>query len=233
MVKREHPHLRLTVTEDGLFSVAPHLRELQAYGYHYIVGAKLGNHVFLMDWVNSSNEVKAYSETDSAGVTHEFRYLNHVPLNDDNFDFEVNFFEYWEHGPNGKIQHFSWVTDFEITPDNIMQLMRGGRARWRIENETFNTLKNQGYYFNHNFGQGYKNLSTVFAHLMLLVFLVDQVQQYCCELVQQAQSAMGSKVRFWERMRVFFFGFLVPDWESMYLGMVNGLKPTELPINSS
>ena len=32
---------------------------------------------------------------------------------------------------------FSWVTDLAITADNAMEIMRCGRARWRIENETF------------------------------------------------------------------------------------------------
>jgi hypothetical protein len=35
---------------------------------------------------------------------------------------------------------FSLVTDLENTEDNVYDLMRAGRARWRIENETFNTL---------------------------------------------------------------------------------------------
>ena len=68
-----------------------------------------------------------------------------------------------------------------------MQLMRAGRARWKIENETFNTLKNQGYCFEHNFVHGKKNLSTVFAFLMMLAFLIDQIQQRCCKLFRQAQ----------------------------------------------
>jgi len=50
--------------------------------------------------------------------------------------------------------------------------MRGGWAWERIERETFNTLKNQGYNFEHNYGLG-KNLSMVFAMLMILAFLVD------------------------------------------------------------
>jgi len=37
----------------------------------------------------------------------------------------------------------------------VYRIMQGARARWRIENETFNTLKNQGYHFEHNFGHGY------------------------------------------------------------------------------
>ena len=74
-----------------------------------------------------------------------------------------------------------------------MTLMRGARARWKIENETFNTPKNQGYHFEHNFGHAYQHLSTVFAYLMLLAFLLDQVQQHCCGLFQQALAKEGYK----------------------------------------
>ncbi len=74
------------------------------------------------------------------------------------------------------------MTNLKVTDENVFEIMRGGRARWRIENETFNTLKNQGYHFEHNFGHGYKNLSVVFAMLMMLAFLVDQVQQIASQL---------------------------------------------------
>ena len=54
------------------------------------------------------------------------------------------FAEYWEIHPYGRVQHFSWITDLAVTPVTVMPLMRYGRVRWKIENETFNTLKNQG-----------------------------------------------------------------------------------------
>ena len=79
-----------------------------------------------------------------------------------------------------------------LTPDNVDVIMRGGRARWKIENETFNTLKNQGYHLEHNYGHGEQNLSVVFAMLMMLAFLVDQTQQLCCPVFQAAG-------RNWER----------------------------------
>ena len=87
--------------------------------------------------------------------------------------------EYWAIGDE-KVQHFSWVTDLRVSTRNVYALMRGGRARWKIENETFNTLKNQGYHFEHNYGHGEQNLSGVFATIMMLAFLVDQTQQLCC-----------------------------------------------------
>ena len=66
-----------------------------------------------------------------------------------------------------------------------MKIMRGGRARWKIENETFNTLKNLGYNFERNYGHGKNYLSTIFCMLMMLAFLIDQIQEICCPLFRR------------------------------------------------
>ena len=202
-VRREHPHLKLIVVEDGLASNGPHINLLKGLDLRFILGAKPGDHKFLFEWVNSAPSVEHQEFTDENDIRHEFRYLNGVPLNDTHFDLEVNFLEYWEKRPNGKKQRFSWVTDLPINEENAMQLMRAGRARWKIENETFNTLKNQGYCFEHNFGHGEKNLSTVFAFLMMLAFLIDQIQQRCCKLFRQAQMEARRSSYFWEKVRGF------------------------------
>jgi len=178
-LRREHPHLKLIVVEDALASNAPHIRHLQALDLRFILGAKQSDHTFLFDWVEATAQTTEVTLADEAGFRHRFRYLNGAPLNDANFELEVNFLEYWEYAPDATVTHFAWVTDILITDTNLMTLMRGARARWKIENETFNTLKNQGYQFEHNFGHGQQNLSVVFAMLMMLAFLVDQTQQLC------------------------------------------------------
>src|SRR5262249_36774479 len=48
-IHAEHPRLPLIVVEDGLASNAPHIRDLQALGMHFILGAKPGDHEFLYD----------------------------------------------------------------------------------------------------------------------------------------------------------------------------------------
>src|SRR5262249_20245738 len=109
-----------------------------------------------------AGRVTSYERHDRAArVVHRFRFVHDVPLNTSNRDVRVNFIEYWEVGEH-KVQHFSWVTDLRVSQRNVYHLMRGGRARWKIENETFNTLKNQGYHFEHNYGHGTQNLSVVF-----------------------------------------------------------------------
>jgi hypothetical protein len=104
--------------------------------------------------------------------------------------------------------------------------MRGGRARWRIENETFNTLKNQGYHFEHNFGHGYQHLSVVFAVLMMLAFLVDQVQQLCGPLFQAVRAKLGSKRRLWERMRALVYDYELDSMRQLFEALFYDLKKT-------
>src|SRR2546426_10220309 len=180
-LRQDHPHLQFIVTEDGLSSNAPHLETLHDYGCHYILGVKKGDHAYLFEHVRAAEQagrVTYYERHDrAAGIEHQFRFVNDMPLNESRSDVRVNFIEYWEVSEK-KVQHFSWVTDLRVTKDNIYKLMRGGRARWKIENETFNTLKNQGYNFDHNYGHGEQHLSVVLATLMMLAFLVDQKRQH-------------------------------------------------------
>jgi hypothetical protein len=116
------------------------------------------------------------------------------------------------------------VTDLRVTQRTVYPLMRGGRARWKIEHETFNTLKNQGDNFEHNDGHGQKNLSVVFAMLMMLAFLVDQTQQRCCTLFQAVWAKMGSKRMLWERMRSLFYEYRLASMRELLEALLYGGK---------
>ncbi len=230
-LRREHPHLKLIVIEDGLASNGPHIQLLTSLDMRFILGAKPKDHTFLFDWVENST-VQWHELTDEKGHHHRFKFINRVPLNDSHFDCEVNFLEYWETTPKGKVIHFTWVTDLELTPSTIYTIMRGARARWRIENETFNTLKNQGYHFEHNFGHGENHLATIMAYLMLLAFLIDQIQGLCCQLFKEAVTKAKSRSRFWEKLRAKFTDFLVGTWEDMYLSYLHPPKISLIPDTS-
>jgi len=64
---------------------------------------------------------------------------------------------------------------YKLAKKMLNFIARGGVTRWHIENETFNTLKSQGYHFEHNFDRWNKNLSTALEKLMMLAFLIDKV----------------------------------------------------------
>jgi len=224
--RKEHPFLQVVVVEDALSSNGPHIRELQKYGMHYILVVKPDGNKFLFEWLQEVDfEEVTIKEKETI---HQFRFYNGVPLNDSNLDIRVNFLEYWEINEDKKIRHWTWITDITITKNNVYKLMRAGRSRWKIENETFNTLKNQGYHFEHNFGHGYLNLTDVLAIIMMLAFLIDQAQAMCCRLFQTGKKRLISWISFWERFRSTFFEFLILSWEDFYEALAYGHKETIL-----
>jgi len=214
--KREHPHLKVIIIADGLASNAPYIRLLEVNQMKYMLGAKPGDHKFLFDFANASEETKDYEIVDDKGVLHQFRYINDVALNKSNPDVCVNFLEYMQTDSKGKETLFSWVTNIRINEGNVFALMKGGRARWKIENETFNTLKNLGYNFEHNYGHGKKYLSTILCLLMLLAFLIDQVQGIACSLFKAVKKRAAAYRNIWENIRVLVQFVPIPSWEWLY-----------------
>lgn len=233
-LRQDHPHLPLILVEDALSSNAPHIRELQKHDVRFILGVKEGDHAFLFHYVRqAAQEGRGTTlEFKEKGVLHRFRFLNQVPLNGSNQGLLVNFVEYWEI-TSEKTQHFSWVTDLTVSKWNVYHIMRGGRARWKIENETFNTLKNQGYHFEHNFGHGQNHLSVVFAMLMMLAFLVDQTQQLACRLFQAVLQKEGCRKRLWEHMRALFYTLEFSCMEDIWRALLYGYKITGFVICDS
>lgn len=226
-LRQDHPHLKLIVTEDSLSANAPHIETLQAQQLHYILGVKEGDHAFLFEHVRraeQAGQVSWYEQPEpGTELVHRFRFVNQVPLNASHPELRVNFLEYWE--LNGEqVQHFCWVTDLRVTTRSAYSIMRGGRARWKIENETFNTLKNQGYHFEHNYGHGQQNLSVVFALLMMLAFLVDQAQQLCCPLFRAVWAKLGSKRRLWEELRVMFAAYTLASMRELLEALFYGVQ---------
>jgi hypothetical protein len=232
-LRRDHPHLQFIVNEDALSSNAPHIQDLEEYNLHYILGVKEGDHKFLFQYVDNavaSGDVLELNitEQEHSHITNCFRIVYNVPLNKAHQNVRVTFVEYWEeNSKTDKMQHFTWVTDLAITEENVFEFMCGARARWKIENETFNTLKNQGYHFEHNYGLGKKHLSEVFVLLMMLGFLIDQILQLCCPLFQAAWKRYKTKRSLWEKVRSKFHEFQIETMEELYRSL---LEYNPIPI---
>lgn len=229
-IRREHPHLKLIAVQDALGATSSNLLEFKYADIRFIVGVKPDNHKDLFNLVNNT-ECRIYQHTTDDGKSHRYRYLNKVALN--RTGFEINFLEYWQTDKNGEVKHFSWVTDIEITDKNIYQLMKGGRSNWSIENHTFNTLKNQGYHFSHNFGHGYQHLCSVFGMLMMLAFFIDQVQEHCCYLFKNARKKFRTRIGLWQKMKSLFLGYGIANWEDLFNAIAYGYQEAELSPNTS
>ena len=209
--------MKLILTLDALFCNAPHINIINSIGYRFIITVKANNkHIF-----NQVNELEkdgkiTHIEMEDNGFLYRFRFVNGIQLNKSNKNILVNFIEVWETDKKGHVKHFAWITNFDITECNLLPVMRGGRARWKIENETFNTLKNQGYNFEHNYGHGNQFLANVFMMLMFLAFQIDQIHELSSDLFQTVLKVTGSRIALWDDVRSVFKFFHIDSWEKMY-----------------
>ncbi len=198
--RKDYPKLKTIIIEDGLASNAPHIKEIQFHNMNYIIGVKPGDHKYLF---NKFDEAKNCGKTgeviiEDGDILQKITYCNSLSLNASNQDVLVNFIELTEiNNKTNKIKRFTKITDLKITKYNASEIMRGGRARWKIENETFNTLKNQGYNFEHNFGHGHKHLSTNFAFLMMSAFMVDQILELANSKWIKARARFKTRKALW------------------------------------
>ena len=219
-IRKDHPQLGLIIVADGLFSKQPFIETVLNERMHYILIAKPADHVAMMDYIRASDELNEWHISDEKGRIHVYEWINDVPLNGNKNPVITHFFRYTilslDENGNEKIHYKnSWVTDLKITRMTIRTLVRAGRCKWKIENECFNTLKNQGYHIEHNYGHGEKNLCFNFYLLTLLAFFFHQIFELTDRLYQACREKFGSKTHMWETLRSYIKVLIFETWEML------------------
>jgi Transposase DDE domain len=204
-IRQAMPTDKLLIALDALYANAPLIRLLKEHQIAFVIGIKDGFPLVQADRLAAEGKLREVS-WEANGRLCAVRFANGLILNGQNQDLRVNFLEYIEVDPsNGKLLFVNtWITDLNIDRQNARELVAVARTRWKIENETFNTLKNQGYHLEHNYGHGKKHLATNFAILTFLAFLTDQIAQCLDTAFQKALAVCQSKRALWEKVRQVF-----------------------------
>lgn len=205
------------MVEDALYANGPHIERLLNANFDYIINVKPDSHKVLFSQIEGrkKREDLRTHQYRKAGILHEFEYANNVRLNNTS-DIRCNFLRYRKTNKKGKKTTFTWITNIKITKSRLPNLMKTARARWKIENETFNTLKNLGYHFGHNFGHGKEHLSTMFAYLMLLAFHIDQFIQSQCHTFIAIEQEIYAKIKLWESIKSIFHTTKCQSMDQIY-----------------
>lgn len=233
--RQEHPHLQAIATLDALYANAPVVEDLERALLPWIIRVKEDGNRYLFQQVQQRRVADDASVEDFAavgidGVHRRFCLIKDLPLNESNPHVRVDFMEVIEPLAGEGERRFTHILSprLELNRPRSERLMWGGRARWKVENETFNTLKNQGYHLEHNYGHGHQNLSVVLMTLMMLAFLVDQSCQLSCPLFAAAYQQCGSKRKLWEGMRELFHCFELCSMQEIYWALSQGHEKPRL-----
>ena len=222
-LRQEHPKLGLILGGDALFSKQPIIENVLSAGMHYLFVAKPSDHVYMNEYIDTARKcsgVKSITREDKKGKLYRYEWINDVPLSKRKDTIRVNYLQLTivsiDKNGDEKINFkSSWVTDLEIHSDNVEILASTGRCRWKVENECFNTLKNQGYHLEHNYGHGAEHLAFNIYLLTLVAFLFHQVFELTDRLYQACRQKLGSKVHLWETLRAYIKILVFDTWEAL------------------
>ena len=147
---------------------------------------------------------------------YHYSWICNLPIRDGDAALSVNFFDISIVNPKGKVTYrSSFITNLTPSVNNISELASCARARWKIENETFNVLKNNGYHLEHNFGHGQITLSAMLVTFNLLAFAMHNACDAVESLWQKARIARGPRNRLFIHLWTITSYHVFQTWNSL------------------
>lgn len=200
------PTVKHLLLLDGLFATGPVIRLALFYRMDFISVIKEGYVLVQAQRLEQNDDLKCKTWYRNKHLKCTSKWANGLILNGANQDIIVNYVEYEEIDTRtGKtVYSGKWISSLTIDETIIKEFVKTARTRWKIENQTFDTLKNHGYNLEHNYGHGKQFLSSVFALMMFLAFLVDQLTQTLDKTFQKARKEANTARDFWQKVRVLF-----------------------------
>lgn len=222
---------RYTMLGDDLYSNQPLCEAFLAAELNFILVCKPDSHIELyktVDFLAKNGLVEEFEERLWNGhhyEKHSYRFVNKVPLSQED-PLLVNWLEIiiTNESTGKEIYRNSFLTNHTLSVENVVPLAEDGRTRWKSENETNNTLKNQGYHFEHNFGHGEEHLAIFLATLNLLAFLLHTLLDLLDEEYQLLRKELVTRVDFFNDLRALLRYMVFDSWEDLMLFMLRGLE---------
>ena len=133
--------------DDDLYAHQSLCEAILVSGGHFLFVCKPDSHKTLYEYLIGV-EIASLSKPVKRGklrATHAWRGMNAIPIRDGEDALMVNWLELTIRNANGEITYRkSFVSDLPVDAGNVEAMADAGRARWKIENETFNVLKTKG-----------------------------------------------------------------------------------------
>lgn len=192
---KDFPQLRLCLLLDALYANGPVFDLCRRYRWKFIVTFKQGSLPALWTEYEALRALQPENRrtgTTAEGVRQTFAWVPDLPYTDtEGRTFHLGTLECCETDRQAS-RFFAWLTNFRVQSHTVAALAnRGGRLRWKIENEGFNIQKNGGFALEHAYGTSPWALKNFYL-LMQLAHLVLQLVERGNLLVDRCETLFGS-----------------------------------------
>jgi len=225
-LKKDYPQLRLCLCMDGLYANGMALEICRKNHWKYFIVFKEGSmpavwreYQTLLELCPENRKrhlLKGKGRQDFAWVQ-DLRYVD-----DQGREQQFNAFQC--HERIGQDKHFfAWITNFSIGAENVAALAnRGGRCRWKIENEGFNIQKNGGFNLEHAYSTTDRQIKNFYI-LMQLAHLILQLMERGNLLSQDCKKLFGSLRNLARRLAESLRHYLIPP-EAMDIAAAKSIQ---------
>ena len=176
---------------DDLFAYRAWSRRSSDSGDDFIFTCKETSNKALYDFIDGGEFERHEVEVRKGRTreTHRYRFVEKVALRDGKDAVRVNWIGFEISDAKGDVEYkTALVASLPITKANVADIVACSRARWKIENESFNVLKNHGSELEHNFGHGEKYLAMTLAALNMLAFAWHRFSTFWSRLATGERS---------------------------------------------
>jgi hypothetical protein len=177
-IKKNYPQLRFVLALDNLYACGTLFALVQELGWSFVVTFKEGRTPALWREYQALRPACPENRLRRAwnDRVQEFRWVNQLAYEDsEGRQWQLNALECTEKPVEGEPHYFAWLTGLPVGQKTVEEIaQKGGRYRWKIENEGFNRQKNSGLNLEHVYSTDPENWK-VYYLLLQIAFLLTQL----------------------------------------------------------
>ncbi|MDE0101446.1 MAG: ISNCY family transposase [Bryobacterales bacterium] len=227
--------LRPVYLGDALYSKHPFCRQILDAGADFLFVVKPGSHPTLFAAAEEARPpaarwLRRRSRRGCLRRQHEYRWVTGLRVRNSRDAVTGTWIEMRirQSQPDGSWQQTycnTFFTSLDVTAENVEEIARCARTRWKVENECFNCIARHGQNFKHNFGHGKDGLANVLATLNLLAFAPHTALDGLQGRWQQCREYLQTRSKFFAKLRFFTEEFVFRDWTSLLDTMLHRRAP--------
>ena len=181
-LKKAYPQLRFVLALDSLYGCGPLFALAQELKWSYVVTFKEGRTPTLWQEYRAllpqcpENSLK---RTWGDGRVQEFRWVTQLSYEDSEHRcWKLNALECTEMTADKDRHYFAWLTPLPVGRKTVEEIaQKGGRYRWKIENEGFNRQKHSGLNLEHVYSTDPEKWKAYYVLLQIAFILVPLVER--------------------------------------------------------
>lgn len=211
-IKRDFPQLKICVAGDALYACGPFFQIVNDNDWTFVLTFKEGRLPTAWDEFQRLLPLcpeNARNRSLPNGTQQQFRWVNHIThIDDRKRTWSLHALQCEETSSAGECQYFAWLTRLPIKPSTVEEIAeKGGRVRWKIENEGFNRQKNSDLNLEHAYSF-HPEKWKVYYYLLQIAFIITQLlergsllRQLAAELNRTPLQLFGSLANIAKRLR--------------------------------